>query len=158
MQTTTRTLTRRQKIWIAVGILMAIGFVAHLAGIDKKSTGSTSALHGDAVQVAAEVEIVISDAAGSDVNATAVDAITAHSTLTNLKSRVLTDAPNNDAGNKLNDAVNGLKNSMGAMGALLDNPTPETLASVQTQLNPAVSEWNDAAATFWPGDDTVHIS
>jgi hypothetical protein len=144
---------------LAVGlVLIAIGTIAHIAGIDKKSTGAGSALHNDAVQVAAEVEVVISDAAAGNVNATATDAISAHNALTALKTRVTNDSPNNAAGNSLMDAANGLKNSMGAMGGLIGNPNAETLASVETQLDPAVSEWNAAASTFWPTDDQVQIS
>jgi hypothetical protein len=64
-----------------------------------------------------------------------------------------TMAPHIDTSNtneaKLYDALDGLKNSMGALVAYAETPNPTTLASFKAQYQPAAAKWNSAARAIY---------
>lgn len=74
----------------------------------------------------------------------------AHDILNNLKANE-PDAfsHSGDAGYRMYDALNGLKNSMGALVTYLGNPNPATLASFKTQYAQAKDEWNAAVQVVY---------
>jgi ElaB/YqjD/DUF883 family membrane-anchored ribosome-binding protein len=98
-----------------------------------------------------EIGLVAQSATQTNVDQLATDAQQLHNNLSDMKDQVATDAPSNNAGADLTNAVNELKNTMGAVVAYTGNPNPATLASFKTQYDQAISDWNGAVGAIYRG-------
>lgn len=148
----------------AVGAL--VGLVALTAGVAAcGSGGPTAASKTVTAKIAADIQHVendvqtvqiaigqtVQDASQANIDQLAQVAQQAHDDLSNGKDQVALDSPNNNAGAGLTNAINELKNSMGALVAYTGNPNPATLASFKTQWQTAVGDWNQAVVEIYAG-------
>ncbi len=90
-----------------------------------------------------------SNASSADVDQLSHLAQVEEGTLTNLKSRVAAEVPNNTAGRDLTNAATRLRNSMGTLVAYTGSPTPPRLARFATQYDTGVADWNHAVGEIY---------
>ncbi len=110
----------------------------------------------DAAQVQTyEIKVGL-DILHNDPTGLAQDAQTAHDAFVNAKTDIIAAganvADNSRLGNaeyQMDNAINELKNGMGALVAFAENPNAGTLGAANSKLGQGVTDWDQAATVLW---------
>jgi hypothetical protein len=110
----------------------------------------------DAAQVQADEIKVGLDILHNDLTGLAQDAQTAHDDFANDKIDIIGAGSNvgdnsrlGNAEYQMEDAINELKNGMGAVVAFAENPSAGTLGAAGSKLDQGVTDWDQAATVLW---------
>jgi hypothetical protein len=110
----------------------------------------------NAAQVQADEIKVGLDILHNDLTSLAQDAQTAHDDFANNKIDIIGAGSNvgdnsrlGNAEYQMEDAINELKNGMGAVVAFAENPSAGTLGAAGSKLDQGVTDWDQAATVLW---------
>lgn len=110
----------------------------------------------DAAQVQADEIKVGLDILHNDLTGLAQDAQTAHDDFANAKIDIIAAGSNvgdntrlGNAEYQMENAINELKNGMGALVAFAENPNAATLGAAGSKLDQGVTDWDQAATVLW---------
>ncbi len=146
---------------IGKSVLAAMATIA-IAGCGGSGNSASDAktyvrtISADAAQVQAYQVKVGLDILHNDPTALAQDAQTAHDDFVNVKTDITAAganvADNSRLGNaeyQMDNAINELKNAMGALVAFAENPDAGTLGVAKSQLDRGITDWDQAATVLW---------
>jgi hypothetical protein len=139
---------------------MAIGAVLGAAGFGGSQASDARtyvrAISNDAHEVQNDEQQVGLDLVNKNQAAMAQDAQTAHDDYDNVKSDLILAGNNvsdssrlGDAENQMDDAINELKNGMGALVAFAESPNGGTLGAASAKLGQGITDWDQGAKTIW---------
>lgn len=154
------------RIGTSVLVAMATIAIAGCGGSSNSASGSGNTasdaktyvhtISTDAAQVQADEIKVGLDIVHNDVTGLAQDAQTAHDDFVNVKTDIVGAGANvgdnsrlGNAEYQMDDAINELKNGMGAVVAFAENPNAGTLGAANSKLSRGITEWDQAATVLW---------
>jgi hypothetical protein len=154
---------RDRKRLAAAGIVSVVGLLAlGIAGCGESNNPASDAktyvrtISTDTAQVQADEIKVGLDILHNDVTGLAQDAQTAHDDFVNVKTDIrgagTSVADNTRLGNaeyQMDNAINELKNGMGAIVAFTENPNAGTLGAANSKLDQGITDWDQAATVIW---------
>ena len=110
----------------------------------------------DAAQVQADEIKVGLDIIKNDPTGLAQDAQTAHDDFVNVKIDIIGAGSNvgdnsrlGNAEYQMDNAINELKNGMGAVVAFAENPNAGTLGAANSKLDQGITDWDQATTVLW---------
>jgi hypothetical protein len=131
--------------------------IAQLRQRRRQQRQSVCSHHRPRRGASADYEIKVGlDILHNDPTGLAQDARAAHDVFMNAKTDIIA-AGNNVSDNdrlggaelQMDDAINELKNGMGAVVAFAENPNAGTLGAANSKLDQGITDWDQAATVLW---------
>jgi hypothetical protein len=149
-----------RKLVLSAMVVVAIGGCAGSGNSASDAVSNAKAyvraIGPDAAQVQTyEIKVGL-DILHNDPTGLAQDAQSAHDTFVDVKTDII-GAGNNVSDNdrlgnaelQMDDAINELKNGMGAVVAFAENPNGGTLGAANSKLDQGITDWDQAATVLW---------